>query len=371
MLVVHVLAAAAGAALAVVTVLSAIRTVVLPRAAGSLITRVWFVAVGRVFTFAARGRDFPRRDRILAYYAPVALIALPGVWVALVIIGFTGIFWGTGVHPLRDAFLLSGSSVLTLGIAFRRALPHAGLSFAEATLGLGLVALLISYLPSIYAAFARREVLVGKLEVRAGSPPSPAMLLARYSRIGLLDQVDSELFGEWEHWFMEVEESHTNLPSLVFLRSPVPERNWVTAAGCMLDTASIVLSTLKRPPGARVTSGTAALMIRTGFFSLRRIADYFGIDYDHDPSPDHPISVTRREYDLVCTELAAAGLELHDDRDEAWRHFAGWRVNYDTVLIALAELVDAPPAPWSSDRAGLRRPRPKLFRRGRKHATAR
>jgi hypothetical protein len=33
----------------------------------------------------------------------------------------------------------------------------------------------------------------------------------------------------------------------------------------------------------------------------------------------------------------------------AWRGFAGWRVNYDTVLLALAALTMAPEAPWSSD----------------------
>jgi hypothetical protein len=44
------------------------------------------------------------------------------------------------------------------------------------------------------------------------------------------------------------------------------------------------------------------------------------------------------------------------DRDGAWRAFAGWRVNYDAVLIALAGLVMAPYAPWSSDRSTTLRP---------------
>ena len=35
------------------------------------------------------------------------------------------------------------------------------------------------------------------------------------------------------------------------------------------------------------------------------------------------------------------------------RDFAGWRVNYDTVLLELAELTDAPYAMWSSDRGVL------------------
>jgi hypothetical protein len=33
-------------------------------------------------------------------------------------------------------------------------------------------------------------------------------------------------------------------------------------------------------------------------------------------------------------------------------------VNYDTVLVALARLTEAPPAVWSSDRAGGERIRP-------------
>ena len=41
---------------------------------------------------------------------------------------------------------------------------------------------------------------------------------------------------------------------------------------------------------------------------------------------------------------------LKSDRDECWRNFAGWRVNYDTPLVALAGLTDAPAVPWSSDR---------------------
>jgi hypothetical protein len=38
------------------------------------------------------------------------------------------------------------------------------------------------------------------------------------------------------------------------------------------------------------------------------------------------------------------------DRQQAWEDFAGWRVNYDTVLRALAKLTMAPEAPWISDR---------------------
>ena len=97
-------------------------------------------------------------------------------------------------------------------------------------------------------------------------------------------------------------------------------------------------------------------MLRTGFLALRRIADYFGIAYDPDPRPDDPITVSRREFDLLCVELEAAAVPLKPDRDQAWRDFAGWRVNYDEVLVALCALTMAPPAKWSSDRLTARRP---------------
>jgi len=57
--------------------------------------------------------------------------------------------------------------------------------------------------------------------------------------------------------------------------------------------------------------------------------------------------------DGVYEQLRAAGVPLKPDRDQCWRDFAGWRVNYDTVLVALASLVIAPEARWSSDRQAI------------------
>ncbi len=67
--------------------------------------------------------------------------------------------------------------------------------------------------------------------------------------------------------------------------------------------------------------------------------------------------MTRAEFDQACAQLESAGVLLKADRDQAWQNFAGWRVNYDLVLLALARLTMAPPAPWSSDRvAGVYMP---------------
>jgi hypothetical protein len=42
------------------------------------------------------------------------------------------------------------------------------------------------------------------------------------------------------------------------------------------------------------------------------------------------------------------------DREQGWIAYSGWRVNYDTVILNLATFVEAPPAPWVSDRSPLR-----------------
>jgi fumarate reductase subunit D len=334
--------------------LSAICTVVVPRGVPVRLTRIVFLTMRRFFEFRSRFADtYEERDRAMALYAPLTLIVLPVVWMALTLIGFTAMFWGLGVQPLRSAFVTSGSSLLTLGFLRAPDLPTTVLAFIEATLGLILLALLITYLPSMYSAFSRREHSVALVTILAGSPPTPAEMLSRFHAIKGLGQMEEDVWRPWLDWFVDVEETHTSFAGLPFFRSPQPERSWIIAAGVVLDTASIYASTLDVP-----RSPSAELCIRSGYLALRRIADFYGIPYDADPTPDGPISIRREEYDAVYDSLAGAGLPLRADRDQAWRDFLGWRVNYDTMLVIMAGFVMAPYAPWISDRSPALRHRP-------------
>jgi hypothetical protein len=200
--------------------------------------------------------------------------------------------------------------------------------------------------------------MVALLEVRAGMPPSAVGMLARFERIGYSRDLAEE-WERWESWFVDIDESHTSLPMVVWLRSPQPERSWVNAAGTVLDAAALSLSAVDRP-----SSAMAQLCIRSGYVSLRRIADFFGIDHDDDPSPTDPISVSRPEFDEAVDRLGEFGIPVKGDRDQAWLDFSGWRVNYDTVLLALADLTVAPPAAWVSDRSPVDHRRRGLTRWG-------
>jgi hypothetical protein len=347
MAIIRVVSFLVGLGVVFATLSSAVRTLVLPRSAPDKLTGVVFMTMRRLFNVRLhRAGSYAERDRVMALYAPVSLIALPPTWLVLVLIGFMGMFWAVGIEPWSQAFTVSGSSLLTLGFARGDTLPQTILAFTEATIGLILVALLIAYLPTMYGAFSRREIAVNLLGVRAGTPPSAIEMLMRFDRLNRLDQLHDS-WETWEAWFADLEESHTSLAALVFFRSPQPEQAWITAAGAVLDAASLASSTLDVPPDPQ-----AALCIRAGFLALCRIADYFGVPYNPDPHfPDDPISVTREEFGVAYDQMAGQGVPLKPDREEAWGNFAGWRVNYDKVLIALCALTMAPEAPWSADRA--------------------
>jgi hypothetical protein len=335
-----------GLAIVVATLGSAVRTVVLPRAIPSRISRFVFLTMRGLFRLWARpSASYERRDRVMALYGPVTLLILLLTWVTLVLVGYTAAYWGLGGRSLREAFALSGSAILTLGFERPPDVPATILVFTEAAVGLILLALLITYLPSIYGVFSRRENLVAGMEVRAGSPPSGVEILQRAWRVDGLTKINV-LWRRAEQWFLELQETHTSFPAVVFFRSPQPDHSWVIASGAILDAGSLLLSAVDRP-----SDPDAAYCIRAGYLALRRIAAFFRIPFDPDPRPDDPISIERDEFEEACAALEGQGLPLKPDIDQAWRDFNGWRVNYDRVLIALAGLTMAPYAPWSSDRS--------------------
>lgn len=344
---VQILAFIVGLLIVIFTLSSALSTFVLPRAARSQLNRIVFGLLRRIINFVMHfARSYQRRDAVMAYYAPIGLMLLLPTWYLLILLGYAAMFWALNVGDLFAVFRLSGSSLISLGFDASETLFVTILVFSEAMIGLILVAMLIAYLPTMYSAFSRREQVVNMLEVRAGSPPSAVEMLLRFHRNHGLDKL-SDYWKVWEAWFADIEESHTTLPALIFFRSPRSENSWITAAGAVLDAASITLSAIEIPYDV-----SAALSIRAGFLALRRIATYFDIPNPQNPHyPDHPICVDHKEFDDLLNQLATAGLPLKPDREQAWRDFAGWRVNYDRALILLCGLVMAPQAPWSSDRA--------------------
>ena len=147
-------------------------------------------------------------------YAPVALVTLPLAWMILMVVAFTFIFWGTGSLIWQKAFEISGSSLTTLGFSEPDTTSRIWLAFIEATIGLGLVALLISYLPTIFSRLQRPG------EGRRPAPPHRRVaplaidLLLTLHRIGALD--DQEFWRNQSDWILDLEQTHTAFPMLSY-----------------------------------------------------------------------------------------------------------------------------------------------------------
>lgn len=343
--------AAIAGAVAIVAVLdSVLRTFVLPRASLTPLARALFTALFAVFRLLARPlRTYHQRDRVMALYAPVTLVSMPALWLTLLWLAYTPLMAVCEHDGFVAALRTSGSNLWTLGFERPPGTLTAVLAFSEAACGLLVVALLIAYVPTIYGTFSAREVMVSQLSIRSDTPPSALAMLRRAQAAGYLGELDA-YFAEWERWFVVLQETHTSLAPLSYLRSPHPDRSWITAAGAILDTAAMRMAVLDLP-----FRSEGGLCIRSGTLALRSVSDLLGVAYPADPQPGDPIAVTRNEFDEVVDELARLGLPVRADRAAAWRDFAGWRVNYDATVIGLSGRLMAPYAPWSSDRSSLLR----------------
>ncbi len=170
----------------------------------------------------------------------MALVSLPLVWMLSVTFGFSFVFWAISHDTAQRSFEISGSSLFTLGFAEPEGTARIWLTFVEATIGLGLVALLISYLPTIYAAHHEREKGISVLKPFAGTPPSPVNLLANLQLLGALD--NPELWRTSANWLLDLDQTHTAFPALCYFPEASPEESWVASVGSLLDGAALLLS---------------------------------------------------------------------------------------------------------------------------------
>lgn len=345
---------------------SALETVVLPRNTFTRISRATFAVVNRVLVHDGRNRE--RSTHLRGLYAPVALVSLPLVWMLAVITGFTFIFWGAGAGTWQKSFEVSGSSVTTLGFSAPSGSLRTWISFVEAIIGLGLVALLISYLPTIYAAHHDREKGIRTLKPFAGSPASAVGLLVNLDRFHALDNAD--LWRTASSWLLELDQTHSSFPALCYFPESDDTQSWVATVGSLLDAGALLLSAnpIRLSDNTAIAHQGPMIVLANGVPTVIDIGRAAGlpigppvplVELLPDGSGAPPaISVTREEYLEALDRLAGVIAVPADEREEAWLRFAAVRASYDRALRGLAGLTLSTRAPWTTDRpAVVGRPR--------------
>lgn len=335
---------AAGLVLVATTWVSVIKSFLIPRETRTGLNKIVAAIVYTIYMLVtARVYDLVRREKVLATSGPAFLLGLLALWLLCLWFGFALLLWPTGVS-FAVAMRESGSSMFTLGFAYPRGLGGNLTVFVAAAAGLAVLALLIGYLPLLYAAFNRRETLVLTLEALAGAPPWGPELLARQALIDTVEVLPG-LYGRWTQWAGDLSESHINYRTLVYFRSLNPATSWLLSLLAVLDGAALHLSL--NPSSA---PHEARPLLRVGYLTMRRLAMAEGLAVNDDPAPTDPIELTRAEFDEAVRWLQDAGWQTERHADDAWPHFRGWRVNYEAAAYKLAYHLDLPPALWSGPR---------------------
>ncbi|HTX27285.1 MAG TPA: hypothetical protein VME19_09735 [Streptosporangiaceae bacterium] len=359
----RVVAAVIGGLLVLVVWSSVTGTLIVSRPVSSRLTRWVDKAVDWIYQrghLMAKRADYRRHDRILATQAATILLSQLAMWLVVAFVGFAFLLWPFAARGVASAFTDAGSSMFTLGFAVPAGAVPAVLVFLAAATGLVIVTLQIAYLPTLYAAFNRRETEVALLNARGGVPSWGPELLARThyalgSGTSTLNTMP-DLYAQWERWAADVGESHTTYLILVRFRSPMPLSSWVTSLLSVLDSAALFLSLSPRA----APEVPARLCLRSGWLCFDRIARAMGFDIPEEADPEAGISLTYEEFLDAVARMREVDFPIERDPSDAWPDFVGWRVNYERAAYAVAAAVYAVPAMWSGPRRHATKPIPPI-----------
>ena len=308
-----------------------------------------------------RSPRIDKRENRLAIFGPTSLIILLMFWGVSLILGY-GIILDALRDQLHEAPTNFGTSLYfsattLVPLSYGDIVPVGVLArvvvLLESATGVGLAALVITLLFSLYASFQDREELVVQLDALAGAPPSGVQILENAADHGMPEEL-KQTFDDWRRWSAAVLESHLAYPLLIWFRSSHDNEAWLNSFGAVMDAATLVISTLEDVP-----EGPARLMSKVGGHLVEDVTWFFRLSPSTDPI------VEREEFDQARDRLIKAGYRCKAS-DQAWTEFSRLRSRYGSPLNQMAQFLAIIPAQWIGDRTYLphvaRRPRPRLKR---------
>ena len=342
----------AGIACIFVALLDAFQTVISPRRATGRfrITRLFFIVTWWPWSRLATRISNPRkRETALSFYGPASLLLLIVVWAGGLLVGFAMLFHSQRA-PLADTMFsgndfrsdlyISGTTIFTLGIGDLT--PHSSwarlIIVLESGIGLGFLAMVISYFPVLYGAFSKREVSISLLDARAGSPPTAAELMRRHAFKGGGEALNT-LLVEWERWSAELLESHISYPLLCYYRSQHSNQSWLSALTAVLDLCALMIAGVQ-DHAARQAQLTFAIA-RHALVDISQI-------FSQPPVQDAEDRLSPERFDLLYQQLCQSGIRVCRDGDSMER-LKKMRLLYEGYAVALSRFLRMPLPPWIVD----------------------
>ena len=342
----------AGIACIFLPLLDAFQTVISPRRATGRfrITRIFYIVTWWPWSHLATRIKHPRkRETALSIYGPLSLLLLIAVWATGILIGYALLFFAFH-SPLRDPIFtrenfasdlyLSGTTLFTLGIG--DLVPHSSgarvLVVLESGMGLGFLAMVISYFPVLYGAFSRREVSISLLDARAGTPPTAVELMRRHAFKGGSEALNI-LLVEWERWSAELLESHISYPLLCYFRSQHTNQSWLSALTAVLDVCALMIAGVQDHAARQ-----AQLTFAIARHALVDIAQIFS----QPPVLDGKDRLPPERFDELYQQLCQAGIRVCRD-GESMERLKKMRGLYEGYAEALSRYLCMPLPPWISE----------------------
>ena len=323
-------------------------TIVLPRRVTRRIrpTRLFYRFTWTPWWLLANAiKNKKRRETLLGIYGPLSLLALLTFWAGSVIIGFALAHWALGSRVgftnhegnLLIDFYFSGTTFFTLGLGDVQPISGAArvLTVIEASIGFGMLALVIGYLPVLYQAFSRREVNISMLDARAGTPPTAVEILRRHQEAQAMVNID-EWLRDWELWAADLMESHLSYPVLCFFRSQHDNQSWLAALSTVLDTCSLVMVGIDGVP-----KWQAQLTFKMARHALVDISQIFNTS----PLVHNGLRMLPEQFAELRAQLAARDVALSNEPDDE-KTLQDLRALYEPYTEVLAEYLLMPLPQW-------------------------
>jgi len=346
-MVIRFAAAAAGTALVLLVLWDAFETVVLPRRVTRRyrLTRLFYRYTWLLWSSLVRSLSKARRqETYYSIYGPLSLILLLCIWAAGVIAGFALVMWSSGtVLKTTDSvdfftFLyLSGTTFFTLGLGDVAPISPLArlLTVIEPAIGLGLLALVIGYLPSLNQSFSHREINISLLDARAGSPPTASEMLRRQCRGNATDVLLLHL-AEWERWAAELLESHLSYPVLAYFRSQHDNQSWLSALTSILDICSLVMSGME---------GACAKQAQLTYAIARHTIVDLSLVFNVAPRKMRHDRLPPAEFARLREILEAADIELRKE-DDVELNLTELRSTYEPYVASVSFYLRLTIPPW-------------------------